>query len=634
MKRIVATAAIAVLMTGAAWAQVEGENLIGNPGFEDALEGWDEREKPIVLDEEVRFTGRYACKSVGHAELQYPGFHWVKSADIPAEPNTMYQFSLMLKASFTEGIILPSVREVGADGKTIRYHRVAQIEPGVHEWRALSRPFNSALKAHHFQVYLVMRDVIGTAWYDDLKLVKITPEPRPPVGTGEAVSFPGSAGSLDMRVESVSQLKTMPPITIVQTTGALVRINEAAGTITGFQRIGNERPSYTIKIDPPPAGLAVMRSDESVCILGNADIEIGIQCDSLVALAVGRETKFTVTGAFGGKWTQNQQGHVQVIDDDGGVGVYPYVVPGSGIVSSAEQEPGDLSQGGWECSHEMGEGTLLGVSIFPPRAYDWEKSFNWQLAHTNHFPPESALARWSKYVKLVTLHQGIWAGDRRQEPVGPYMIEDESEFRRVIATCHRLGLKLIPYMSPFYFHDQSVDGFMESLSERKEEYGFDGTYFDGLYFKDWVKSYEVMRRTREMFPDGPLYLHTSWGPPVGQHDIWCPFIDTYADIVLRGEGRKSDTPGDMYMRYVAAGYKLSNTIGLMKGADWEISAAEQYSIMLDYNGRARMSTYPSHGADGEWVWPGQDGELTNAWIDSYWPRLQAMRAEWEAGRLP
>ena len=627
----IALLVILVSLSRAVWAQ-EGENLIANPGYEEGPGGWDERAKPIVRDEEERFTGRYSCKSVGHADLRYPGFHWVKSADIPAKPNTGYRFSLMMKAVFTTGIMSPSIREVGEDGKTVAYHTAARMASGEYEWHAVSRDFHSTSKAHYFQVYLVFRDVIGTAWYDDMKLVELTPEPLPPIGTGATVTFPGSAGSLDMRVEPVRQLKNKPPTVLVPVTGATYRVRGDGGSIEGQQRIGVARDAVQITIDPPPGELAVLRSDESVCVLGNEKLEIGVQCDSLIVLAPGVDTTFTVTGSYGGKWTQNQQGCVQVIDDDGGVCVYPYVVPGTGVTSDVNQEPGDLSQPGWQCRYKLGAGTLLGVSVFPPRPYDWKKSFDWQLAHTNHFPPDSALKSWSQYVKLVTLHQGIWAGERRQEPVGPYEIEDEDEFRRVIATCHRLGMKLIPYMSPYYFHDQTIDGFLTNLAEKRARYGFDGVYFDGIYFKDWLKSYKLMRRTREMLPDGPLYLHTSWGPPVGQHDIWCPFVDTYADIVLRGEGKKSDTPGDNYMRYVAAGYKLSNATGLMKGHKWNVPAEEQYRIMLGHNGRARMSTYPSHGADGGWVWPGQTGELANPWIEFYWPGLQKKREQWQADK--
>ena len=630
------TALVVVLtmLVGMAWAQVEGENLIGNPGFEEGLEGWDEREEPIVRDEEVRFTGRYSCKSVGHADLQYPDFHWVKSVEIPARPNVGYQFSLMMKASFTEGSVAPSIREVGADGKTTAYHTGEKLGPGEYDWHAVSRDFNSTHRAHHFQVYLIFQGVIGTAWYDDLKLVELKPEPLPPIGTGAAVTFPGSAGSLDMRVAPVTLLKRMPPITMVETTGAVYSVAADGATITGSQRIGIEREAVTIRIDPPPSQLDVLRSDESVCVLGNDKLEVGIQCDSLIVLAPGVDTTITNKGSYGGAWPQNQQGCVQIIDDDGGVCVYPYLVPGTGVAWEVEQEPGDLTQPGWECSYELGAGTLLGVSIFPPRPYDWQKSFDWQLAHTSNYPTDRTLETWSRYVKLVTLHEGMWEGEQPQPHVGPYAPIDARPFQRVITTCHRLGLKLIPYMSPYYFCDQSIDGFLENLAERREKYGFDGIYYDGIYFKDWVKSYRLMRRTREMFPDGPIYLHTSWGPPVGQHDIWCPFVDTYADIVLRGEGKQSDTPDDNYMRYVAAGYKLSNAIGLMKGHRWEVSAEEQYRIMLGYNGRARMGVYPGRDAQRNFVWPGQDGELANPWTQLYFPVLQQMRAEWEAGELP
>ena len=343
-----ALAVILTVFSSVAWAQ-EGENLIVNPGFEEGLDGWDERGRPIVRDEVERFTGRYSCRSVGHADLRYPGFHWVKSADIPAKPNAGYRFSLMMKARFTEGTMSPCIREVGEDGKTITYHTATKMGPGECEWHAVSRDFHSTSRAHHFQVYLVFRDVIGTAWYDDMKLVELTPEPLPPIGTGATVTFPGSAGSLDMRVEPVRQLRSVPPITLVSATGATYRVGGDGGSIRGQQRIGVARDAVQITIDPPPGELAVLRSDESVCVLGNEKLEIGVQCDSLIVLAPGVDTTFTVSGSYCGKWTQNQQGCVQVIDDEGGVCVYPYVVPGTGVAWNVDQEPGDLAQPGWQC---------------------------------------------------------------------------------------------------------------------------------------------------------------------------------------------------------------------------------------------------------------------------------------------
>ncbi len=622
-----------LVLLAPALADEEGENLVGNPGFEDGIEGWDERGEPIVLDETERFTGKSACKSVGHQDLEHPSFHWVKSADIPAERNRSYDFSLMVKASFTDGVLAPSVREVDENGKTAGYHAAEALGPGEYDWHRASVHFNTSGRAHHFQVYLIMRNVIGTAWYDDVKLVRLQPEPLPKIGEGKAVTFPGSVGELEMRIEAVRALEIYPPIFHVQTTGALYRIDGAGGLITGSQRIGVERQAVSIRLEPAPGELKPLRSDESVCVLGNENIEIGVQCDSLIVIAPGQPTKITIEGLIEGKYTANEGGNVQVIDEHGGVGIYPHVPPGSGLVADLEQEPGDLSKPRWQCEYELHEGALIGVSIFPPREFDFEKSFEWQLAHTGGYPADTALETWSKYVKLVCLHESIWAGGSPISHTGPYELQSEDDFRRCVATCERLGMKLIPYMSAYYYYRPGIDDFLEQVAEKREKYGFHGIYYDGIYFRDWVKSYKLMRRTREMFPEGPIYVHTSWGPPVGTQTIWCPFIDTYADIVLRGESHVTEGRDDPYVRYVAGGYRLSNAIGLMKGNKWDIPAEEQLEVMLDYNGRARMGTYPGKDAEGNYRWPGEDGTLENPWTQYYFPRLKEMEKAWLAGEL-
>jgi len=628
-------AALVLIIALPALADETGENLVQNPGFEDGIEGWDEREKPIVRDDEVRFTGEFCCKSVGHKDLQYAAFHWVKSADIPAEANREYVFQAMVKASIEDGEISPSVREVDETGTTIRYHVAENLGAGEYDWHQATRRFVSSSRAHHFQIYLIMRNCIGTAWYDDVALHRLRPEPLPEVGTGAAVSFEGSPGSLEMRVEEPVELPTFPAQTMVQATGArfLLRESDDALVIDASQRIGIERESFELRIQPPPGPLQPLRVDDTVVILGNENLEIGFQCDSLLTIAAGREASFAITGKIGGEWTQNVDGNIQVTDDRGGVGVYPYVLPGSGVIYGLAQEPGDLSQPGWTCSYELGEGMLLGLSIYPCRPFDWQKSFEWQLAHTSDYPTDAALETWSRYVKLVTLHEGMWAGEQPTPHTGPYEPLDRGQFRRVIATCERLGLKVIPYMSPYYYVEPEVEDFMAQLAERREEYGFHGIYYDGLYFRDWVKCYRVMRRTRELFPDGPIYLHTSWGPPVGIHDMSCPFVDTYADIVLRGESRETHGPDAPYVDHIASGYCISNAIGLMKGNKWDVPYEEQLRIMLGYNGRARMGVYPGRDADGTLHWPGEDGTLENAWTQVYWPLLQQMREQWEAGEL-
>ena len=636
--RLSLAAVLVVACMVSAYAQQDdavGENLVGNPGFEDGIEGWDERGAPIAREQDAPFSGEFSCRLVGHAKLPHPHFHWVKSVDIPCEPQREYMFRTMLRASFTEGLVAPQVREVDETGTTIQYHIAETLEPGEHDWHRAACRFYTSRKAHALQVYLVIRDCIGTAWYDDVELFAMRLAPVPPLGAGAAVTFDGGPGALDMCVEPPVTLLTFPAQTLIQTTGArfLLREDEEALVISASQSIGAERESYELRIEPAPGTLVPLRTDETVAVLGNANLELGFQCDSLLAVAPGRETTLTITGKLGGSWTQNVAGNVQVTDDAGGVGLYPYV-PDGAQAGPVEQEPGDLAKPGWQACYELGAGTLLGISIYPPREFDWEKSFDWQLAHTNLYPPDAALETWSRYAKLVTLHDAMWAGGKPTCYTGPYEVLDPAELRRVIATCERLDLKLIPYMSPYYCVEPRIDEFLAELERLRSEYGFHGIYYDGLYTRDWVRSYRIMRLTRAMFPDGPVYLHDTLSAPVHQYDIWCPFVDTYADIVLRGEGRPTEGADPGYVRYVAAGYRLSNAIGMMKGSRWDIPSEEQVRVMLSHNGRARLGVYPGGAdAEGNRHWPGEGGTLDSNWTRVHWPELQQMREQWEAGTL-
>jgi len=629
MRRVLVTF-IALSAAAGSVADEIGANLVGNPGFEEGIEGWDERGAPIALDGDVRVSGEFSCRSVGDDSVPYPKFHWVKSADIPCLPQREYLFRTMIRASFTEGEVSPQVREVDETGTTISYHIAEQLAPGEHGWHRAACRFYTSRNAHTLQVYLVMRYCQGTAWYDDVELVEMQRQAVPPLGTGAAVTFDGSPGSLDMRVEDWAIEGSRVR---VQTTGARYELDCATGTLVGHQRIEAQRESYALRIRPAPGPLRVLRADESVLVLGSERLEIGFQCDSLVVLAPGEETRFTVEGSFGGPWAHSVAGNVQVTDDSGGVGLYPYTGPDAS--PDLEQDPGDMSAAGWQGDWRLGAGTLLGLSIYPPRPYDWQKSFDWQLAHTNGYPPDSALETWSRYVTLVTLHDAMWAGGKPRTYTGPYEARDPVQFRRVIATCERLDLKLIPYMSPYYNVEPRIEQFMAQLARLRAEYGFHGIYYDGLYTRDWVRSYRIMRLTRAMFPDGPVYLHDTLSAPAHQYDIWCPFIDTYADIVLRGEGRPTEGPTPPYVRYVAAGYRLSNAIGMMKGSRWDLPTEEQLRWIVACNGRERLGVYPgAPDAEGVPHWPGEGGTLDSTWTRVYWPLLQDMRARWEAGELP
>ena len=143
---------------------------------------------------------------------------------------------------------------------------------------------------------------------------------------------------------------------------------------------------------------------------------------------------------------------------------------------------------------------------------------------------------------------------------------DESELMRVVDTSHSLGMRVIPYMSPFY---SSAKGkyFVEKVKEMLGKFRMDGVYFDGVS-SDILYSYRMVREIREVLGDKILYVHCT-SDPLMSTTIYCPFIDTYADYILRAEHIKSFT--DEYLRYVISGYNISNSIGYICYYDYPIN---------------------------------------------------------------
>jgi len=632
MKRTMLVGLFALAVSGAqfaAEADRPGVNLIPNAGFDAAdKHGWVAREKPITLDP----NGPYMtpCLRVEYPEGdKHPGFYYIRSNDIPAVPHRTYTFKCLVKTAHTAGDAQAGVRLINAKGVSVGYKMAKRLQAGKRDWHEQRVEFTTNQHVATMQIYLIHRHIAGVVWYDECELVLVAAKPFPAIGAGEAVTFPGGPGALDMRVEDVSEREGKIRL---QTTGAVYVVDVAKGTIAGSQRIGVQRPAVQIEFPQGLQGLRVIKQDPTVCVLSNGQVDVGIQCDSLVVIAARDRQPVTCTSPIAGKWARYEGGHVLSIDDHGGVGIYPHAIHGSGVGIEVPQPPKDLTKPGWTCTHSVGAGLRLGVSIFPPREFDWEKSFKWRLCHTGGgHPPDQVLERWSKHATHVCLHaSSMW--EAIHPWIGPYEQKDPDGYRRVIATGKRVGMTTIPYMSPWYYHVRDSGHFMDQLAKHKAEYGYGGIYYDGLWYDDWIESYRVMRLTRALFPEGCVYIHSTIGPPLFSKTMWCPFLDTYADLVLRGESYTTKGPDDPYVRYVAAGYRTSNAIGMMKGNKWDVDGKTQKQVMFRYNGRGRWGTYPSKNAAGEYIWPGQTGPLTGFWVDWYFPELERLEREWRAGR--
>ena len=136
-----------------------------------------------------------------------------------------------------------------------------------------------------------------------------------------------------------------------------------------------------------------------------------------------------------------------------------------------------------------------------------------------------------------------------------YVPRDADGFHRVVATAHRLGMKVLPYMSP-YHGIADGDAYQEKIGMVLEEYGVDGVYFDELLVGNNVKeAYATITETRKRHGEILLYVHCTGT----NRYMYCPSIDTYADCILRAE---HFYPFDSrYLRYVISSFDIANTIG-------------------------------------------------------------------------
>ena len=231
-------------------------------------------------------------------------------------------------------------------------------------------------------------------------------------------------------------------------------------------------------------------------------------------------------------------------------------------------------------------------------------------------------AAWRRLGSVLTLHSWIWKGTAGSQ----YGVEHDNscetpdfepksaeEFRRVVRTAHALDMKVIPYMSPYYAAKPTPDGidkFVASVAQRKQEFGFDGVYFDGA-FASIASAYEVVLRTRQVIGDeGILHMHLTGVP-----DMICPFIDCHADYLLRGEHAGL---GQDYARWHVSCYNLGNSIGTFCYDRLRVNPS---MIDLIFSVNARLPFWVDDG-----TWNGAKYHLTEPeqqlMIREYYPRLK------------
>ena len=603
-------------------------NLMPNGDFEQGDIGqWNTNPDKRIAIEKIDDapSGEYALV-LDCPQAQY--YFAAAGPNTPIEPRQLYRIRATIKRTTGAGYLRIGGGYLDKDKQGLKRGSWSlntfplNLTPGegAGRWLTYEGTFlPQRTDAAFFAPRIIIRDGVDTVYVDDLSIEKVQRPPAPPLTFPDDVQCPGEPSRMGMRVEDANAVAAGAAAV---TTGALYQFDAQGRTLTCFQLIPEERAVVTLTFDPPLGALKLQSRSEDAAVLAGEQCALSVNGDSLIALGTNRRLTITITSAIVPQHYQLVSDNLMTIDEQGGFCVYPeqrLEFEGEGSVFTIEPE--STSQPGWQATLSVGARKRVAIAVFPPKPFPWEQSFTDRIAHSNRYPSDEAIRSMAKYCDILVLHQNIYTGG---SSAGPYVIEDDNEYARVIATAHDAGMKVCPYFNPGAYAEQDPDVAIKLLTDHRQRYGTDGFYFDGLYRKDeWATSYYFIRRIRTLVGESCIYTHCTLNPPANMPAIYCPFIDAYSDFLLRGEGQTIEGPDDPYLRYVVGAYNISNSIATLKGDQMKnADEKQQLEVMLKLNGRAR------------WPYPGTNPERDELFTGWYFPTLDRMKAEWEAGEQP
>lgn len=407
---------------------------------------------------------------------------------------------------------------------------------------------------------------------------------------------------------------------VIETTGArflIERTNPAR--IQLIQKINGPRDLCQIELDTSFADLTLDYHDRDQCVLyvpvADCGFNICIHGDSLLDLRAGSRVRCHMRGQWLPDYSYAEAGNLLFLDRRGGYGQYALTSPQLYSGDIVARHPGvSFSPSGWETYLELPVRQKLLACVAPPREFDFDSSVNDRIVHHwiagkradgtwNYFASDSQIKDYARWGNVLALH--MWArgaGPFRGNQVGNaeqmyakaapwasrYSVPlDEGEFRRVIRTAQSSGMRVLPYLSPQTFPGTPRE-FHDELERLMDVYAVDGFYFDGVS-EDVLTGYEIMKGARGVVGrERLLYVHVP-SPILGSsymqgRYVYCPFIDNYANFILRAE--HIDTFDDQTLRYTISAYNISNTIGYVCNYDYNLEFnRELIRRVLDYHAR-------------------------------------------------
>jgi len=359
---------------------------------------------------------------------------------------------------------------------------------------------------------------------------------------------------------------------LIETTGA--RFEYVKGQLKIYQGLDktNRRLLSTVTFDNEPNFIKVKASDDHI-LLWSKDLNLGIYGNSTLIVSPKNKQQLKCRGNFKPDYEGRYKGELLLIDDLGGMEIYPQRYEAGYKIKKIE-----LGKQDWIADYELKAGERVMIAAFPGREFDWEKSFRMNIIGTGgrataeiypdgELPPDAVIREWSRKFDVMYVSYGSLY--KESAPGGPYMLKNKAEFERLVRTAHRNGMKVVAYSSLFYHYRRTrdIESYYEEMKLLHDKYAIDGLYVDGLLFDqepywidDKIVNFEMMRRLRRLFgSEGLIFYHgTSLGSPVAT----IPNVDSYCDVTVYGEGVAFRSVKDPYVRYQVRKYGISNTIGI------------------------------------------------------------------------
>lgn len=395
----------------------------------------------------------------------------------------------------------------------------------------------------------------------------------------------------------------------VETTGAVFELMSSRGEIIFAQKIGAQRRLGVLRLGIRGlTGLRLVSQDSELAAFAtDSGARLEIHCDSVLRIEAPRETLIRLDGDFTPEYWAVEQSVTMALDESGGVGVY-FLSP------APERARAQRHDTRFEVRQVLLPGAVFLLSVCPPREYNWRQQHDERIVHffpegqpgfsPRPLPTDEELVQWRQLAKVLVLHLEAWEGFGVQH-IRP---KDPQRFRHVIDKAHELGYLVLPYSSCFYYmparlpdegfkprhRPDAVDMYLAEAEWLLNEYKVDGLYWDGM-FADPLMAWEAARRMRKLLGTRRLYVHCTF-EPFFRVGVYCPFADTYADYILRGETYDRTRINPERLRYWVSGLNISNSIGTLC---WETCRLDREMMDWSLQANVLIPFWPGGQAVGE-----------------------------------